>query len=401
MHPARGVLVTIAYVGLVNCGGGADVRGGMASGTARIVHGPGSAQSVMGRVQGIAAATDGEWRLSPDSGQAKVLAISFTSATQGHSWEASFGDDCVPTYDRADEALSPMLDCSFEVPEGSYVGIGLAMSKTVQVRIDDPTNGIFTDLESPTKLSAAEPIGGAHLVDVTPPIDQEALRFGYALTEPLVIEAGDTVTLTVVADMTHTVYAVAEAGVMRFEDRFSYAPMYLFATVGTVGATGYYASVATAENYNRSTLGSEAGGPKGETSLRLFYGADSQPAYIFLDHFAGNSGGDACHSSSSMGGAAAADPATSPAQNEAGDRAGGYLGRDVDGTVCWAFGTNTRWESYDSFFSIPDTDTIGTTTTLSCEQIAAATVPTAGSTYASGCPAITANVTAGVTLLAN
>lgn len=100
-----------------------------------------------------------------------------------------------------------------------------------------------------------------------------------------------------------------------------------------------------------------------------------------------------------MGGAFAADPATAP-QDPLGNRAGGYLGKDGTGTICWAYGANTMYSSYDSYFTIAEAANLTDTTSLKCTKRDTVPAPTAGATYASGCPAMSTDIEATVTLVA-
>lgn len=389
--------IVVLVWGLIVCGCGDD-GGGKASGAARILQGPRGTNNMF-RVQTTAAsATDGQWLISPNQGRATLVGVSFMGAVQGTSTTASLGANCTVAYTRGAAALSEIVSCPFDVDPGTYLGVSLEMSSTMELLVDDPINSIYSDPGSPTLFSATAPSGGAQFVPYTIQGGQPTVNFGYALTEPLVINAGDTVSLSVVADMTHTAYLQIAAGAPRFEDSFGFIPMYLFATVSDVGSAAYYTSVADAGNYNRSTLAAPQG-PKGESNLRVFYGSSGQPLYIFNDHFAGNSGGSTCHSGNSMGGAFAADPATSP-QDAMGNRAGGYLGKDGTGTICWAFADDTTYANYDSYFAIGEAANLADATTLKCAKRDAVPAPTSGTTYASGCPSIPTDVEAGVTLVA-
>jgi hypothetical protein len=85
---------------------------------------------------------------------------------------------------------------------------------------------------------------------------------------------------------------------------------------------------------------------------------------------------------------------------ETGERPGGYLGLDGD-TLCWAQRTDERGTTYSALLSLTRIASEGTTGTLSCQSTSSPPAPTSGTTYAGGCPALTAPQQIEVTLVAN
>ena len=85
----------------------------------------------------------------------------------------------------------------------------------------------------------------------------------------------------------------------------------------------------------------------------------------------------------------AIDPDKSPVGNE-GNRSGGWLGKDGDGTICFALGSpDNAWSSSTALWEVPEITTAGGMATLTCEDTMSAPAPTSGDSYASGCPTIT------------
>ena len=74
--------------------------------------------------------------------------------------------------------------------------------------------------------------------------------------------------------------------------------------------------------------------------------------------------------------------------------------KDDADTLCWVYAADATYETYNNYLTMDYVDTVGMTTTVSCEQTTNPTPPTSGSTYASGCPAITADTTVELTLVA-
>ena len=122
-------------------------------------------------------------------------------------------------------------------------------------------------------------------------------------------------------------------------------------------------------------------------SVRLYFANPPQPSYVFFT------------SGSGPAGAWAADPATAP-DTGMSSRAGGYLGVDQTNTACWATPQDYTWETYVQVCRMALVATVGGTTIVECDQTTTVPAPISGTTYASGCPAITPDVTYNLTLIA-
>ena len=123
-------------------------------------------------------------------------------------------------------------------------------------------------------------------------------------------------------------------------------------------------------------------------SVRVFYADASQPTYVF---------------SPVPGGPSQAwnvSPASSPVNPANGFRAGGYLGLDANGVLCWALPADYTYAQYSAICEMPVAAAVGDSTTLSCQHMTTVPAPVAGDTYASGCPTITPDVQRTLTLVA-
>ena len=176
----------------------------------------GNARIVKGATSGAAARTqnlvrpgaDGHYFLSPNASTVHIMSIGFHG---GDESEFSLSD-CNPSYQRDTAELTAILDCAFEVDAGTYSAMSVGLDPTAHVTVDDPTNGLFTDASSSTGLSATAPAGGATSVQVTvssPNSDQ--IMSQAAFVEPLVVEEGKPVTVTLLEDMIHTMSADVQA----------------------------------------------------------------------------------------------------------------------------------------------------------------------------------------------
>jgi hypothetical protein len=352
---------------------------------ARILHGPSETVAATSAEMPSTSATpaDGHWALSPDQSRVTLTSLAF-QGTDGQVTSASL-TSCVPTYVRDDPSLSQLLDCPFDVPPGTYSGVGVGMLTTFDVLINDATHGFFSDPGSPTGLAAAPPVGGPQFASFTVPGpggQGTVLTAQTFFTSPLVVSQGDSVTLDIVEDMIHTVFANVTGGVAAFDTSLPLPAAQLVPSVAGAGRVEFYSPTGTA-------LDALMPGPTDDESgsVRVFYASPPQPTYVF----------------SPVPGPSQAwnvSPATSPSDPTSGFRAGGYLGLDSNGVLCWALPVDYTYAQYSELCEMPIRATIGETTTLSCQHMASVPAPVSGDTYASGCPPITPDVQRTLTLVA-
>jgi len=349
---------------------------------ARILHGP-SRSGALGAFSALAAPGDGHWALSPDQGRVTLSSLTFQAADGVRQVDLV---GCTPTYTRDSAALAPLLDCPFDVPPGTYFGLTVGVSTTFEVLVDDSVNGFYTDPSSPTGLSTTPPPGGAQFASFVVPGPGGAgnvLSLETFFTSPLVVDSGTSVTVDVVDDMIHTVFANVAAGSASFDTSLPLPAVQLVPSVSGAGKVEFYSPTGTA-------LDALMPGPTDDESgsVRVFYAAPGQPSYVF----------------SPVPGPSQAwnvSPANSPSNPGSGFRAGGYLGLDAQGVLCWALPTDYTYARYSELCEMPVVATVGGTTTLSCQHLTAVPPPVSGDTYASGCPAITPDVQRSLTLVAN
>lgn len=351
---------------------------------ARILHGP----SVLGSgattaPSPLAVPADGHWALSPDQSRVTLTSLAF----QGSDGNVATADltNCVPTYTRDSAALSPILDCPFDVPPGSYVGVGVGVLTTFDVSLNDTINGFFSDPGSATGLAASAPAGGPQFASFTVPGpggQGTVLTAQTFFTSPLVVQPGGRVTLDIIEDMIHTVFANVTGGVASFDTSLPLPAVQLVPSVSGAGRVEFYSPTGTA-------LDAIMPGPTDDESgsVRVFYASPPEPSYLF----------------SPVPGPSQAwnvSPATSPVNPANGFRAGGYLGLDANGVLCWALPADYTYARYSEVCEMSVVATVGATTTLRCQHLTSAPAPAAGDTYASGCPTITPDVQRTLTLVA-
>jgi len=352
---------------------------------ARILHGPSDAATAMlgGFASASAIPADGHWALSPDQSRATLTSLAF----QGSDGNVTTADltGCVPTYVRDAAALTSILDCPFDVPPGTYVGVGVGVRTTFDVMLTDAANGFFTDPASPTGLSTTAPAAGpqfASFVVPGPGGQGDVLTSQTFFTTPLVVSAGGTVTLEIVEDMIHTLFANVSGGTASFDTSLPLPAVQLIPSVAGAGRVEFYSPTGTA-------LDALMPGPTDDESgsVRVFYADASQPSYLF----------------SPVPGPSQAwnvSPASSPVNPANGFRAGGYLGLDASGVLCWALPADYTYAEYSAICRMPVATAVGDSTTLSCQHVTNVPAPVSGDTYASGCPTIIPDVQRTLTLVA-
>ena len=349
---------------------------------ARILHGP-SRSAGLAALSALAVPADGHWALSPDQGRVTLTSLTFRAA-DGPRQVALVG--CTPTYTRDSAALAQILDCPFEVPAGTYFGLSVGVSTTFEVLVNDSVNGFYTDPGSPTGLSATPPAGGAQFASFVVPGPGGAgnvLSLDTFFTSPLVVDAGASVTVDVVEDMIHTVFANVAAGTASFDTSLPLPAVQLVPSVSGAGKVEFYSPTGTA-------LDAPMPGPTDDESgsVRVFYASPGQPSYVFSPVVGPSQAWNV-------------SPANSPSNPGDGFRAGGYLGLDDHGVLCWALPADYTYAQYSELCEMPVVATVGGTTTLSCQHLTAVPPPVSGDTYASGCPPITPDVQRSLTLVAN
>ena len=389
------VLLGFLALALAGCnGGGGDNSGGdddddgatpAVSAIAHVVQGATApAPFAFGAV---VLPTDGNWRISPDQIRVKLTRLSF----QGLTAETGTGADlvdCIVTYDRSAAALDSLLDCPFQIAPGTYTSMNLFLDPVADVLISDAVNNIYTDPASGTGLTTAAPLGGAAFVPVTSILGGGFEQF---FTEPLVLGTADVLSLAALVDAVQTTQVTVSGGgtTLEFGDYF---PAVVVPTLGAPGAPQYYTSQGTANSYNGSLVL--------PNQLRIYYenGVGAQPVRLALDQLSGAI--NSCQGGG-FGYVFPGDAATSP-PSSSGDRAGGWLAVDPSDVICGAVGTNSQFTTYHSYFRMGYMPNVGDTTTFSCEMTSTPTPPTSGTTYESGCPAITAVLgSASLMLVAN
>jgi hypothetical protein len=418
MSLSRASLLAVAIVGLSGCkgdngdqsmdfsvGNGNDMSGGggggggggamMVMGHARILHGPSTVMHGSRRIgPQPQAAADGHWALSPDSTKVTVVSLSFQGDQPGSVQQVNL-TNCTPTYVRDQPSLTAVLDCPFAIPAGTYVSMGIGVSTTFEVLIADAANGFYSDPNATTKLSSTAPSGGAQFVSITfpgPGGSGNVLSQQTYFTHPIALtptgsvggDDGGTlqgVTVDIVEDMVHTVFANVSSGVASFDLSLPFPPAQMMASIEGAGRVAFYSESGTAGDVIMP-------GPTDDesTSVRVFYDGTGAASYLF-------------HPTVGPSQAWNANPASSPGGSGM-FRAGGYLGVDASGTLCWTVPQDYTYASYNQLCEMQTVTTLGATTSLRCQTMTSVPPPTSGDTYASGCPTITPTTTTVLTLVA-
>ena len=391
----RGLLVVGCVIGA--CGGddggggqhdsgvGSDAPKAAAHGVAHVLHGAKVPSPV---ALGLLPATpsDGKWLVTPDTAKVTVLRINFAGAAGTNGTGADL-TNCALTFNKTTASLATLLDCPFDVEPGTYTGMTVFVGGTFDVTVADAINGIYTDPQAASKLSATAPAGGPASIAYTRPLGMTGVEQAFAT--PLVVAAGDTVSLAIVLDAIQTLDVRVSGGgtTLAFGD-MNQIPVNIFPTLSTPGVARYLTSAGTAGSYNDSSVLANI--------VRVYYaGGGGQPLYLMTQQTAGQVNQQCATPSPAF----PVDPATVMA-NPGGMKLGGWLGRDSTQTTCWAVPADPGYAAYKAYFTLSNAAGVGDTATVRCKATTAPTPPTPGPTYAAGCPALTPDATATLTLVA-
>jgi hypothetical protein len=367
--------------------GGMDARaidgpgGNLIAAHAKVLHGPTSTtMTATGKAHfgPLPAPSDGRWTITPDKAKITLLHVDLVRS-DGQPYIAPL-TDCTPEYDRTSATLTQLLDCPFDVPAGTYIQVGITASTTYQMLLDDQVNGIYTNGTGVVTTDPGTPSYSTFTVPGPGGIGTE-LNFTSFLAEPVVVDDTHPLQTEILVDMIHMIGANISGGAVTIDVTAPTLPATIMASASGAGKTEFYSVESPAENMRIGPLGNTGtwGG------VRVLYGAPPQPSYIFYP----------------VPGPSQAynvNPATAP-DNGTGSKAGGYLGIDSTNTMCWAMPTDGTYTTYSRVCRMALV-AAGDSTTVECQTGSTAPAPTSGDTYASGCPAITPNETANVTLIA-
>jgi hypothetical protein len=370
---------------------GSSSRSGV-NAVAHVLKGP-TAGPASGAAPSVRAAApaDGTWVLSPRSVKATLTGIQFQGGGSTTTTNEIPLSNCSVTFDATAAALSPLLDCSFDIPIGTYVGMRLVLAPTYQVTISDAANGFFTDPAAPGGISSTQPAGGASPVTITATFGN---GFQQYFSSPLVVstsspDAGTAPApaIYLVMDAVQTVNVTVKSGAPSFgvvqpaNGQFAlFPPVFVFPTIGAVGRAQYYAQSNTAGDFKNDSAINTA-----VVRVYLQPGADAQPAHAFIANTSQTVG--ACFTNQYAFGAFPVAPADQPPFSD-GSRVGGWLARDSSGTLCWVLPADKTYSTYAAYIRMPSVSTLGTSTTFACAATSNPTPPSSGSTYAAGCPAM-------------
>ena len=374
-------------------------RSVLVQGTARILNGATAPATVSKALPSRLAASkstvpeDGVWILSPDQVRITIVQVSLWGGPGSKTMHRAELTECTVTYDRSAPSLSSRLDCPFEVAVGSYYSVSINYELTHQVLIDDPVNSFYTDPDSPTGLSTTPPADGAQFVDYTIDYpDRFQVSFPSYYDPPLEVTEGSELTVDIVLHGLHTGMAEVTAG--EISSGWG-GKVVVTVSAGGAGKSAYYAEeeVTTAGSYREGAIAFAGGIGPSTTQIVVLYD-HVRPIWIETLSFGG---GEGCSPYL---------PWASPTlPNPTLNHTGGSVGLDSKGTLCWV-SQHGEGPGYDyggggTLFSMPELDTPGAMTNLSCQDFVVVPAPVGGESYASGCPQIEPEWQTAMRLIAN
>jgi hypothetical protein len=382
----KGILTVAVTIALAACGG----KRPTVPATASAIMGPSTAPpgSALSSDVGVAAAplTEGSfWKLSPDKAKVTVTGIDFTVDGIGTNMDLS---GCSGLYDRSKSSGAQLFQCPVQIPIGKITALTVRYSASIDVLINDTTNGIYTDPSKPNGFATTPPSGGAQFATLTLPNTGNANQNEYPvqifLTTPITVAAGSTPNLYIVVDMVHSFWAKVTNGALAItKDAGIFPPVQVYASFSRSARSEFYTTVNTAENVSMGTSTSE-------TYVRINYLSANEAGHVWTGYVPncmfGNFPSEAWNIS----------PAVAPDGGN-GMKAGGYFGLDASNNLAWALPVDFTWTGYRALFVMQRAAVAGSSVNLACKFQSTVPAPADGNTYASGAPSIS-NPTTNVSL---
>jgi hypothetical protein len=354
---------------------------GMATGMAKMLNGasPGARQTFH---FAAAAASDGNWQISPTKLHAPITALEFQSMTKGPVDIPVTG--CAVDFDLTQPGLAQSVACSFVLPADTYTGAGPKFDTTFDLTIDDSFNGFYTDPAAGAKITTTAPAGGGQPITLPNPrgpggTGVQQTRFDM----PLVVNDGDTVTVSMMFNALQAFQISINGGVpaLGVDSSGNAGFCDTVTAVGQPAAIAFYVNpvLGTAYSYNLSQIGMQ-----NPLSVSVLYTNSMQPGFL------GDANGNL--------------PGCGPFN--VGfvfpGKGNGYLGLDSSGVLGWAgLATSGATSTVVAVMRMPQAATKGATTTFDCLNTTTDPMP-AGDSFSSGAPVISSpTYTATMTLVAN
>jgi hypothetical protein len=344
-------------------GGAAQSRARLSAPSALTAHVPPPAGQA---TQSQGNCTSRCWFLSPDKITMTLTGIqpNYGAGTAGPLITV----DCPVTYDKTKPGMTQLVDCPFTAPVGTYTGLTLFVSSTMQVLINDAVGGFYS---TSTGIVTSPPAGGAQPFTVTigGTIATE-LQEPNVLQAPLVVSANTPVTFSVVVNGLQSFKVAVSGGAVTLG-----WPGTAYTDPGRPDwavSVGSLASVAFYSNQSIGTTGSFCAGgcvsPIGIQSVNVYYATPTTPEMVAIP-------------------VNGLPPGCGPFGLSWVVNSKSYLGLDGGGNLGWAIPTDQTYSAYAVEMRMAQVSTIGASTTLYCKNIATDPAPQGGS-FASGAPGI-------------
>jgi hypothetical protein len=379
-------LLAVVTFGWMACGGG---DGATTAATATLVNGA----TALEMAAAVAPARDAfgaiptSYEVTPETATLKLNKIQFLGGESGA--ESATLENCTATFDRTKPGLTTLSECPFAMPVGTFYGLMLYVDATVSVMIDDPVNGFFTTASGMTTTDPGSALAETAVTYTgTPAYGPDGFTSQTVFAQPLVVNEGDTVALSVVIDGLHAIKVRADGGSATIlTDGAEVGHPDYVASVGTAAKVAYYLDASTPFTPTRASGAS--------TSLKFFYSDATNPVMMF-GLVQGQMAIDCTPSGMyGIGGVTNVNHETHPLNlnNSNGIKYGGYLGLDTqtyapERILAWAVATDSSYTAFQGYYHLGEAQNPGDMTTLACKKTPAPPVPTSGDTYSVNCPNI-------------
>ena len=302
------------------------------------------------------------WDLTPDRARVTFTQLQFLKPGGGLLASVPLGD-CQVEYSQGANSGAELLACEFEAPVGEISGITALVRDEFEVLFDDSTFGFYTDVNG--LVYGQRPAGGPSFYTFTTGEGgNEDLAFTSVYPKPFTITESEPLRIAIVVDMIHTMKGQvvnAEASFLNLA-----RPAFIQISPTGTGRSVFY-------NQTGATLNYPDYFDLGQPTVRLAYSDNAVEHPLYLEA----QGPGTCAEGSGESWAGGGEEGS----------VGGYLGRDAQGYLAWAY-SDDNWVTHAGFAVMLEAAPVGSTTILTCLRTADVPAPLSGSTYASGAPEV-------------
>ena len=311
--------------------------------------------------QAMVAQDTAYWDLTPDRARMTFTRLQFLKPDGGVLADAPLGE-CQVEYNQGANSGAELFACEFEAPVGEISGIIAYVRDEFEVLFDDSKFGFYTDVNG--LVYGQPPAGGPSFYTFTTGEGgTQDLTFISVFPEPFAITESEPLRIAIVVDMIHTMKGQVVNAEASFRDLAR--PAFIQVSPTGTGRSVFY-------NQTGATLNYPDYFDFGQPTVRLLYGDNAVEMPLYLE---------------AQGPGTCAEGSGASWAGGEGSIVGGYLGRDAQGYLAWAY-SDDNWVTHAGFAVMLEAAPVGSTTLLRCLRTEDVPAPLSGTTYASGAPEV-------------